>query len=669
MTLRFDPAVAQYIWDGGYTNRHLPKGAGMRWNPALRHWWTDSDERAAKLIEFADPATAARLRPNATAHADALTASRASSADVTISAPDGYTYRDFQLAGITFALNRDATLIADEMGLGKTIQAIGLINADPTITRCLIICPASLRLNWERELQRWLTRKLSIGIATTKDWPDTDIVIVNYDIAWRAGVAGPINAETWDLVCLDESHYVKNPDAKRTRAIVGQPRSKRGGAAHPGIRARRKLALTGTPITNRPKELFSTLHWLAPTAWPNFFGFAKRYCNAHKISIGRGRTAWDVGGASHLDELQDRLRSTIMVRRLKADVLTELPAKVRQVIEVPANGASSVVKAERDAWAVQERTLGPLRAQVERAKGGTEAEYRDAVQRLTAAENIAFSEMSAARHDTAVAKIPAVLAHIVDALEASDDAKVVVMAHHHDVVDALLDGLTGQLTTEGPYHPVSLTGRTPLADRQAAVDRFQDDPECRVFVGSITAAGVGITLTASSHVVFAELDWVPGNVSQAEDRCHRIGQQDSVLVQHLVIDGTLDARMAHTIVKKQKVIDAALDTKPTPTVLVAESPKKQQVALQADRLLPEDVAAIHAALQRLSGMCDGARHLDSAGFNKHDTDIGKSLGNVQALTAKQAVLGLRIVRKYRRQLDSAMVDALTAAADRIRKEG
>jgi len=644
MTLTYEKSFKRFIWHGDYANKHLPKEARFRWNPADKVWWTADVSRAAKLAEFADDTAQSMLSPTLETRA----ASRASAPAVpaTIPAPDGLQYRPFQVAGIQFAASRPATLVADEMGLGKTIQAAGLINADPTITRTLIVCPASLRLNWQRELERWLVRDLSIGIATTKAWPETDVVIVNYDIIWRAATLERAMGETWDLVVLDESHYCKNPKAKRTKAVVGDRRE-------PGLQARRKLALTGTPITSRPIELYATLRWLDGETWPSFMGYAKDFCGAY-----RDRFGWNFRGASNLDQLQDRLRQTVMVRRLKKDVLAELPAKTRQIIEVPPNGAAGAVDRENAAWERREASLAARRhaVAVARESGGEDA-YRLAVKALKEAEGVAFSEMSRVRKETAVAKLPAVLAHVKDALDASG-GKVVVMAHHHEVVDGLLEGLSD-------YQPVTLTGRTPLDDRQAAVDRFQTDPGCRVFVGGTLAAGVGITLTASAHVVFAELDWVPGNVSQAEDRCHRIGQTDTVLVQHLVLDGSLDARMAHMIVKKQAVIDAALDDEPDRTLVVHTPPPPSPPAH------PDDEAAVHQALRMLAGACDGARQEDGMGFNKLDTKIGKSLAAAPALSGKQVALGLRIVWKYHvKQLDAETVSALRVALDRrkARKE-
>jgi SWI/SNF-related matrix-associated actin-dependent regulator 1 of chromatin subfamily A len=462
--------------------------------------------------------------------ATALALSRAVAADYVAPAPAGLACLPFQNAGVLSLLARPAALLADEMGLGKTVQAIALLNADESLRRAIVVCPATLRLNWKRELNRWLTRPLSVALATSTEWPAADIVIVNYDILHKH--AAKLATEQFDLAIVDEAHYAKNPKARRTVMTYS-------------IKARRRVLMTGTPIVNRPKELFPLLNYLDPITYPKFFPYAMRYCNAT-----RGRFGWDFDGASHLDELQEKLRATVMIRRLKANVLTELPAKRRQVIEIPANGCGDYVRRERDAEARHEGAARTLRAAVDAAReAGDENAYREAVYALRTAELAAFEEMARLRHDTAVAKVPYVVEHLRDVLEAGE--KVVVFAHHHDVVDAI--------ASEFGSAAVVVDGRTPMAQRQVNVDRFQNDDAVAMFVGGITAAGVGITLTAASHVVFAELDWVPGNMTQAEDRCHRIGQRDSVLVQHLVLEGSIDARMAHTLVAKQATMDAALD--------------------------------------------------------------------------------------------------------------
>jgi hypothetical protein len=204
-----------------------------------------------------------------------------------------------------------------------------------------------------------------------------------------------------------------------------------------------------------------------------------------------------------------------------------------------------------------------------------------------------------------------------------------------------------------------------MATRQANVDRFQTDPTCKVFIGGILAAGVGITLTAASQVVFAELDWVPGNVTQAEDRCHRIGQRDMVNVQHLVLEGSIDARMAAVLVDKQEVLAAALDTERAEVEPVIAPVKEKPAATdrltrpviekEAVLMTEERKVAILQGLQMLAGMCDGARELDGSGFNKLDTRIGQQLAYQDTLTDRQAVLGAKLVNRYRRQLPTALV--------------
>jgi len=589
-------------------------------------------------ISYANGAQDALQRAQA-ARGEAVEASRAQEWAGEIPRPTGLAYLPYQRAGIAYALGRPGVLIADEMGLGKTIQAIGVVNADETVRSVLIVCPASLKLNWAREWSRWSTRGLTVGIANGA-LPATDVVILNYDILKKHLPA--IHARAWDCLILDEAHYLKNPKAQRTQCVLG-------AKGVESIKARRRIALTGTPILNRPIEAWPIAHALAPAEFGNWRAFVTRYCGGYQDRYG-----WNVSGATNLPELQDKLRASIMVRRLKKDVLTELPAKRRQVIELPANGAAGTVRAEADAYAAQQDRLTGLRVAVELAKAGDENDYAAAVDRLRAGSMAAFAELSKLRHTTALAKIPHVIEHIRDTLES--EGKLIVFAHHRDVIESLAAEFPGAAI---------ITGDTPMQSRQDAVDRFQTDPACRLFLGNIQAAGVGLTLTASAHVVFAELDWVPGNITQAEDRCHRIGQTDSVLVQHLVLEGSLDATMARTLVEKQTLIDAALDDERGEIAalpLIAVGPDKAtgepatvsasraRIAAEAEALTPERIAEVHTGLRRLAGMCDGAHALDGYGFNKLDVGIGHSLAEAAHLTPKQAALGARLVNKYRRQL-------------------
>lgn len=656
VTQEGDRWVARFQFS--HQTKDLVKAAGFRFDGSRKVWWTKDPNVAAAL----SPEGRAKLEEEtaraAAASEKALAASRAVDADIDIPAPAGLSYLPYQRGGIAYAMARQNVLIGDEMGLGKTIQAIGVINADAEARSVLVICPASLKLNWARELRKWLTRPLRIVVANGNFPPAelADIVIINYDILEKHRAA--IDARGWDLLVVDECHYLKNPKAKRTKAVLGFKKN-RVVEVEP-IRARRRLMMTGTPICNRPIELWPLVHSLDPQGLgANFMKFARRYCNAH-----RGGFGWDFTGASHLDELQIKLRAAIMVRRLKADVLTDLPPKRRQIIQIEATGAlAGMVQAENAIQARHEEAIAAARAALELAKAESDEVYAAAARRLADETQVAFTEMSAARHDLAVAKAPLVAEHVASLLEGID--KVVVMAHHLEVIDILAQHLPGSAIVDG---------RVAIEDRQKAVDRFQNDPACRVFIGGIRAAGVGLTLTAASTVVFAELDWTPGNVSQAEDRCHRLGQRNSVLIQHLVVDGSLDARMASVLVEKQAVIDAAMDKTAEPeaeqtTAPTAEEPSTRDVRRQAlraygEKMTDAQIEAVRAGLSMLAGMdADHARVQNAMGFNKMDGRIGHELAARAHLSRTQAALGRKLLLKYRRQLGDALADAIRGAQD------
>jgi SNF2 family DNA or RNA helicase len=632
-----------------YEERQVCKQAGFRWNPEKKYWWTSDPSKAAKLIEYADQEVRQEIEAALETLEKNVAASRATNADVVIPHPEGLSYMPFQKAGIAYAAERLGTLIADEMGLGKTIQALGLINLDDSIRSILVICPASLRLNWKREAEKWIVRPLSMGIVDSKlALPNTDIVIINFDIVHK--FREDLRDRSWDLLIVDEAHYLKNRKARRTAEVLGKKKRKEWEVQP--IQTHKKLFMTGTPILNKPIELWPLINALDPDTWTSYDRFTKRYCCDHNDGCN-----WNVSGTSSLSKLQERLRQTIMVRRLKSQVLSDLPAKLRQVIPLPADGARKVVDRELQAWDGHQKRINELRIAVELSKASEYREdYESAVSDLRVGMSVAFKEMSALRHATAVAKTPYVLAHLADVSN-----KIVVFPHHKDVIFEIKDRLGDTA--------VALTGETSMADRQLAVDRFQTDPDVRYFIGSITAAGVGITLTAASHVVFAELDWVPGNVTQAEDRCHRIGQENSVLVQHLVFDESLDARMAQVLVDKQRVIDRTLDdefVKAEPVTVAQVATRNlswQNVAKQSISLSEAEVSSIQEGLRLLAGVCDGARMRDMAGFNALDTRIGKSLAMLPRLTNKQAVLGLKILRRYSRQLPSEIVSAIATSSD------
>lgn len=431
---------------------------------------------------------------------------------------------DYQREGIAAMLaHKRGSLLADEMGLGKSAEIVGVINElsakQPLkFLRVVIICPAFLVQNWWNELGEWLSLY----------GRDAIISVVSYSSLHKL-VANQI-----DLLVLDEAHYVKNDKSKRTQQVKKLAKL-----------SKRIIAASGTPIESRPVELWTILQIVCPETWDpagkwkgvqkeagegaGFFRFAKRFCDAKKVRHGKSEASmhWDFTGASNLPELHEWLRKTCMVRRLKKDVLAELPNKRRQIIVLPSENLG-------DDRLIPELSL---------------LNYDECVKKLFSVK-VLFQEYSIRRHEQGLAKVPQVAAFVKNAL--LESPKIVLFAHHRDVIS--------QLATElAEYNPVITTGETHVADRGAAVRKFQNDPSVRLFIGSIGAAGVGITLTAASHVVFAELDPVPGKMTQAEDRLHRLGQTESVLVQHLVLNRTLDARLCKLLVRKQAVLSEALD--------------------------------------------------------------------------------------------------------------
>jgi len=419
-------------------------------------------------------------------------------------------YFPFQKAGIMHAAHRNDSLLADEMGLGKTIQAIGILNVSMW-QRVLIVTPASLRVNWKAELEEWLDIKVSIELPN-KTFKLGNITIINY--AKLGKFADELSKTHFDYAIFDESHYLKSPKAKRTKLCFG---------AKKVIHADRRIFITGTPILNRPIEIFPLLRELGVEK--NYKRFVYQFCDAKEKVVytkqGRVNTL-DVSGSSNEDKLQEILRSTIMIRRLKKDVLPQLPAKIQQIVLLPDDGNIKNVKREKLEFAalMKEPNLA-----------------------------LAISNLSELRQENAIKKIKFAKEYIDNILEQKQ--KVVVFAWHKIVIDELKEVLNS-------YNPLVITGSTPGDKRQSIVDEFQTGSS-RVIVGNIKAMGTGLTLHAASDVVFLEMDWTPGMNTQAEDRIHRIGQDQVCHIHYLVYADSVDAFIARKVVKKKVVIEKILD--------------------------------------------------------------------------------------------------------------
>ncbi|XP_048024130.1 DNA annealing helicase and endonuclease ZRANB3 isoform X1 [Megalobrama amblycephala] len=434
----------------------------------------------------------------------------------------------FQREGVCFALSRDGRcMIADEMGLGKTIQAISVAYIFKQEWPLLIVVPSSLKYPWIEELEKWIPELDPRDINLVESKTDTmsistsKVTILGYGLLTTDArpLLEALNKQRFGVVLVDESHYLKSRNAARSKILV------------PVIQnAKRAILLTGTPALGRPEELFMQIEALYPRRFGTWSDYAKKYCNAHYKFFG-ARRQWDCRGASHLDELHQRL-SEIMIRRLKNQVLTQLPPKIRQRIpfDLPKDAAKEA-SASFEQW---EKLMS------------------------SESENQFVEVMSLITHmykQTAVAKAGAVKDYIKMMLE-TEQLKFLVFAHHLSMLQACTEAV---IEAKASY--IRIDGSVPSAERIQLVHRFQNDPDTRVAILSIQAAGQGLTFTAASHVVFAELYWNPGHIKQAEDRAHRIGQTTTVHIHYLIAKGTFDTVMWAMLNRKETVTGSALNGK------------------------------------------------------------------------------------------------------------
>ncbi len=406
--------------------------------------------------------------------------------------------------------------IADTMGLGKTIEALSVLALHPEMRPAVIVCPASLKLNWQREAEAWLEtdERIEVIQGGKAKKIDASIVIINYDVLkkWLPELQG-IEPQ---ILILDESHSIKNSKAARSKA-----------AKELAANVPHKILLSGTPVLNKPSELWNQLAIIDPITYGNnrFFKWHLRYADAHKINIGYNKTAWDFSGASNLEELAQSLKS-IMIRRTKEEVLPDLPAKRRSTVLIDIDNRKEYDRANDEfiAWLTEQ-------------KDTKTAELAGNAEQLVKLEYL--------RQIAARGKMKQALAWIETFLESGE--KLVVFATHKATIHAL--------EREYGTMAVKIDGSVSSEKRQEAVDKFQNDPETRLFIGNIKAAGVGITLTASSNVAFLELDWTPALLEQAEDRCHRIGQENAVNIYYLLANNTVDQTIAAMLEVKRNVIN------------------------------------------------------------------------------------------------------------------
>ena len=459
----------------------------------------------------------------------------------------------YQQQGIDRLIHDKRLLLGDEMGLGKTVQCIGALNRlfqeDITANdaKILVICPKSVLGVWQDELDQWLDHEVTVNVASSKkkellnDIQDATITLINYDVCYKH--RDLLQSIPWDVLICDEAHYLKSIATKRTRAILGDDKE------HSGIIATYLWLLTGTPMMNRPVELYPLLRALQPRDYDSFDDFCNRYCDPDtKMYTGRGgrpRYVKDLSGSRNLSELSKRLEP-IMLRRYKADVLSQLPPKFRSCLCLSNNDNVADMERQRLQEVLQSRMGSSLEFEKFGADASSLSHYLKQVKG-DMTDNEIMGLMATIRKETALRKLEPAVELLKEVIV---DHKVVVFCHHRQLIESLM-----QVFKRKAVHVI---GGMDTESRAVAVKKFQTNDKVRLFVGSIRSAGVGLTLTAASHVIFLDLDWSPAVMAQAEDRLHRVGQQDSVHVQYYVFKDTIDEWIARSLVRKQMDIDQVL---------------------------------------------------------------------------------------------------------------
>jgi len=400
-------------------------------------------------------------------------------------------------------------ILADDMGLGKTTSTI-IAALESNSKKVLIICPATLKINWKREIENYSDK--SIYIAESKNFStEADFVIINYDIIKnfhdpKKKNESQVLASNFDLVIIDEAHYIKNGTAQRTKLINDIVKN-----------TERLWLLTGTPMTSRPIDYFNLLSIIDSPVAKNWMAYAIRYCSGYQFNVG-GRKIWNVTGASNLEELRDRTLG-LTLRRLKENVL-DLPDKIITPVYLRLKSK------------LYENVMGEY------------YDWYDKNPDESKSLTVQFSKLTKIRQIIADEKIEQTIELAENILE--QDKKVIIFCNFTDSLNKIAEHF-GKAA-------VKLDGSMSKPNRQNSVDQFQDNPKIKVFVGNIKAAGVGITLTAAEAVIMNDLSFLPSDHAQAEDRAYRYGQKNNVLVYYPIFENTIEGIIYDILNNKKQVI-------------------------------------------------------------------------------------------------------------------
>jgi len=404
-------------------------------------------------------------------------------------------------------------ILADDMGLGKTTSTI-IAALETKVKKILIICPASLKINWQREIENYTDR--SVYIAEGKHFStEHDFVIVNYDILknfydLKDKENSLITKSNFELIVIDEAHYIQNGQAQRTKLV------------NSFVKKVDKLwLLTGTPMTSRPMNYYNLLHLIESPVAQNWMAYAIRYCQGYQFKAGN-RKIWNVSGASNLEELRDRTSRQVL-RRLKTEVL-DLPDKIISPIYLR------------------------LKSKLYEGLMGEYYDWYKNKKEESSSLTVQFSKLMKVRQVIAEEKINDTIELAQNIID--QDKKVIIFTNFTDTLQKIHSHFGKQ--------SVYLDGSCTKPQRQYSVDQFQENDKIKVFVGNLKAAGVGITLTAGEAVIMNDLSFVPSDHDQAQDRAYRYGQKNSVSVYYPIFENTIEGVIYDMLSKKKNIIDTVM---------------------------------------------------------------------------------------------------------------
>lgn len=420
---------------------------------------------------------------------------------------------DHQKEAIQKLVENKKFILADDMGLGKTTSTI-IAALETGAKKILIICPATLKINWKREIENYSDR--SIFISEGKQFStEDDFVIVNYDIIKnfhdpKKKDESLILMSKFDLIIIDEAHYIKNAQAQRTKLINDITKS-----------VDRLWLLTGTPMTSRPIDYFNLLSLIDSPVAKNWMAYVIRYCAGFQFKVGP-RKIWNVQGASNLEELRDRTAG-LTLRRLKENVL-DLPDKIITPVYLRLKSK------------MYEEVMGEYYNWYEKNPEESKS--------LT----VQFTKLTKVRQIIADEKISQTIEIAENIIE--QGKKVIIFCNFTDSLNKICEHFG--------KNSVKVDGSMSKIERQFSVDQFQENEKIKVFVGNIKAAGVGLTLTSGEAVIFNDLSFLPSDMAQAEDRAYRYGQKNNVLVYYPIFDNTIEAIIYDIVNAKKKVIGTVM---------------------------------------------------------------------------------------------------------------